>query len=132
MSNPKVTVRTQVLYTDAYSQNASIQATIEPEYQSQTHGSIDIPDTTGAGAFDIPFGAVSDATCVLVKNLTGQTVDVSINGGDLAYTSLADGKSFIFACQGTPASAITAVQVTTGATQVGDGHIAFDVWGDPT
>lgn len=133
MSNPKVTMRVQVLYQDAYSQNAAIQATIEPEYQSQVHGSFDIPESTAAGPFSIPFGSVDGATAVLIRNLTGQDVDVDVNGGDLAYPTLPDGKSFLLAFQaGAGGTPITAVTVTTTTTmQVGGGHIAYDVWGDP-
>ena len=133
MANPKLTLRVQALYTDAYSQNASIQATLEPEYQSQVHGSFDIPEATAAGPFDIPFGSVDEATAVLVRNLTGQDVNVSVNGGDLQYDTLPDGKSILlaFPCA-VGGTSITAVQVTTTAQmQVGGGHIAYDVWGDP-
>ena len=131
MSNSKVTVRSQILYTDAYSQNAAVNVTVEAPYQAQNHGSIDIPDTTGAGSYDIPFGSVTSATCVTVRNFTGQPVNITVNGGDLAYTGLADGKSFLLTLEAMPDTAIAAVQVTTLSTQTGAGHIAYDVWGDP-
>jgi len=133
MPNSKVTVRAQVSYVDAYGQNQSLPATVlEPEYTAQVHGSLDIPDATAAGDFVIPFGSVDKATAVMLKNSTGQAIDISVNAGDVTYTALPDGKAVLLALPCTPGLApITAVTVTTGATQDGAGTVAYDIWGDP-
>lgn len=133
MSNSKVTVRAQVSYVDPDGQNQSLPATVlEPEYTAQVHGSLDIPDATAAGPFDIPFGSVDKATAVMIKNSTGQALDVSVNAGDLTYTALPDGKSLLIALPCTPGgSPVTAVTVTTGDVQAGAGTVAYHVWGDP-
>jgi hypothetical protein len=132
MSNKKVSVKASISYADADGATANLpQLTFEPEYQAQVHGSYDIPDTTAAGDFVMPFGPIAKATALVIENKTGQAVDVSINGGDVAYTGLADGKGLLIALPMVPVDAITAVTVTTGAVQAGAGSIAYHIWGDP-
>ncbi len=135
MSNKKVTCKASISYIDADGQSATLpQKTIDAEYQAQVHGGFDIPDTTVAGDFVIPFGSIAKATAVLIENRTGQAIDLAINGGDVGYEALADGKDLLFIASmlpggSTPISNITA---TTGTTQDGAGVIAFHIWGDPT
>lgn len=132
MANKKVTVKANISYTDADGQTATLpQLTFEPEYQAQMHGALDIPDTTVAGDFTIPFGTIAKATCAIIENKTGQNVNVKVNTTALVYNSLADGKSVCLALPATPGTAISAITVTTTTTQDGAGSVAFHLFGDP-
>src|ERR1041385_1655492 len=89
MANSLATVSYSVQYTDADGKTVTPSAvSTSCPYQSQTVGTIDVPDTTAsATVYSIPFGGVDDAFLILVVNKTGQDLSVKVNGGtDVVYT----------------------------------------------
>jgi len=53
---------------------------LQLSYNAQNVGTIDVPDSTApATVYDIPFGAVSKAKMLIVKNFTALDLDLSIN-----------------------------------------------------
>ncbi len=139
MANKLASVSVSCSYTDQDDQRAAIaRANISAPYTAQSHNEIDIPDTEGAGSFDVDFGSVgTEATFVIVKNLTangvnpGQDIVLSINAS-AALQRIPPGGMVAFAnpvaAGGSP---ITEMTVTTLATQVGPGSVSTHVFGDP-
>ncbi len=108
--------------------------TVLAPFQASSAGEIDVPDAaTSATAFSIPFGSVGTrATLVIISNDTGQLMTVKVNGS-AALHDLPDGGWFVHGQDATAGSApLTAVSLTTTATQSGAGKITYFVFGDPT
>ncbi len=106
------------------------------QYQSQSHGTIDVPDTTAADTeFSIPFGAVDEAaTLVVIENRTGQSCEVKINGQNPVnnHHDLAAGGVYVFGAPHAPdANPMLSVKLKLNATQAGAGLIAYRIFGDP-
>ncbi len=105
------------------------------QYQSQSHGTIDVPDTTvSATEYPIPFGSVDDgASLMILENRSGQDLEVNLNGkdDDTHHHDIPIGGVLVLG--GLHASAghplLSAVVVTT-ATQSGAGLISYRVFGD--
>lgn len=137
MSNKTASVRITCSYTGTENESASLPATIVGcAYQAQTHGTVDIPDTTVTDTtYDIPFGTVAEATMVMVKNGTGQDLWLKWNSANIESHRqfLPNGGVALIAMPALPGDyKTTAVSVTTTATQSGAGVVAYHVFGDPT
>jgi len=133
MANKLANVKATITYVDPDGSTVTVpQVTLACPYQGQLHGAIDVADAAAAGTFPVPFGPVGKATAALIENKLGQPVDISINGGDLAYTGLASGQAVLLAFPATPDDAVTSIDVITNDPQTGDASIAFHLWGDPT
>lgn len=104
-------------------------------YQAMTYGELDIPDETAA-ATELPIslaGIGTAATGIVLKNESGQELDVEFEGAAAKSFSLPTGGLLIIACPSEPGETpITAVTVTTSAEQSGDGTVKYWAFGDPT
>lgn len=140
MANQTATVQVSASYYDPDDQRAAIgRSTVECPYTAQAHAAIDVPDTTaGATEYDVDFGSIgTEATLVVIRNLTangvnpGQDLILKINGSAALQRIPAGG----FVAFGNPKAAggspITAISLTTTATQDGPGKISTHVFGDP-
>ncbi len=141
MTNKIATVSVSASYLDPDAQRASLaRILVDCPFQAQAHNEIPVPDTqASATVYSVDFGAVvADATFVVVHNLTanglnaGQDLILGINGTGPLYRIPPGG----FLALGTPgapgAVPLTAMTLTTTATQAGLGKIATHVFGDPT
>ncbi len=141
MTNKLATVQVSASYSDPDNQRAAIaRVVVDAPYQAQIHQAVDVPDTTaGATEYDLSFGTITEeATMFVVRNLTangedpGQDLILKINAS-AALQRIPPGG---FVAVGNPvvagATPITAVSVTTTATQNGPGKISWHVFGDPT
>jgi len=109
----------------------SVAVTIAPTYNGLADGVIDVPDTTvSTTAYSIPFGSIASATAVWVQNKTGQPMSLKLNGS-AALNNLPDGAGLLIAAAALATGPLTAVSLTTTATQSGAGTIEFLVLGDP-
>jgi hypothetical protein len=87
--------------------------------------------TVTSTAKSIPFGSIAtEATAFVLRNRTSQELEVTLNGVDTMWT-IAKGAVLAFAQpssgDGVP---ITAITLTTTATQSGTGEIDYWVFGD--
>lgn len=104
-----------------------------PSFQASSFGQVDVPDTTPSStAFSIPFGSIAvGASLVLIQNKTGQEMSLKLNGS-AALQNIPDQGVVLLPVAALPAaSKLTAVSLTTTATQSGAGTIDFYVLGDP-
>lgn len=135
MANSLATVSYSVQYVDADGKTVTPSAiSASCPYQSQTVGTIDVPDTTAsATAYDIPFGGVTDAFLILVVNKTGQDLSVKLNGGsDVVYTIPDKGMYIAQALTDSTATpTVTDLTVTTTDIQDGAGIVEYKIYGDP-
>lgn len=128
MPNNDAVARLTVTYVGPSNENTRIpQITATVPYQSQAHGTIDVPDTTvGNTSYDIPMGSLSSAGMALVVNKTGQVLNVTVNESEGAYV-LADGEAQIFVAKGF----IVSMSAALGDVQAGAGIIEYHLFGDP-
>lgn len=107
-------------------------------YNSETVGTIDVPDATAtAHVYTVPFGAIAaEATGCLVVNNTANGVNpgvdlgVKINGAAAISHHIAPGGTLLMTSPEVAASVpLTALTLTTVGTQVGDGSIGFWLFG---
>ncbi len=109
---------------------------VAAKYQSQSHGTIDVPDTTAADTeYSIPFGSVDEgATLMILENRTGQDVEVKINGQAVVSHHHEIPAGGVLVLGGPLASAespLLSAVVKLSATQAGAGLVAYRVFGDP-
>ncbi len=106
------------------------------KYQSQSHGTIDVPDTTAADTeYAIPFGSVDEgATLLILENRSGQDVEVKIN--DQAVVSHhhdipAGGVLVLGGPNVSGTNPLLSAVVRLNSLQAGAGLIAYRIFGDP-
>jgi hypothetical protein len=101
-------------------------------FEGQSHGAIDVPDAeTSATAHVVPFGSVAKATCVVVKNLTGQALECTENGV-VVTKNIPIGGVYVYGGPNFPAAQpLVSLSLKTTAAQVDAGTIAYHVFGDP-
>lgn len=135
MSNKSASLSYSLQYTDEDGKvKTSPVVTVQVPYQSQTVGTIDVPDTTAATTvYDIPFGEVNDAFLIVLDNHTGQSLTVKVNGSSDAAYSLPDGGRYIGQAlvNVSDSPTITDLTVTTTDIQSGSGLITYKIFGDP-
>jgi len=108
---------------------------IAAKYQSQSHGTIDVPDTTSADTeYSIPFGSVDEgASLMIIENRTGQDLEVKINDQNVGshHHDIPAGGVFVLGGpnKSTVHPLLSAVVKTT-ATQSGAGLVGYRVFGD--
>lgn len=107
--------------------------TTNSPYQALSEGFIDVPDATvGSTTYSVPFGGIAvDATYGYIKNMTGQNLDVNVNGGGVT-DSIPDGGIRIWAHPGVTSTPILSYALTTTGVQSGAGRIEYRLMGDPT
>lgn len=107
---------------------------INAPFQGMNAAVIDVPDLeASATSHAVPFGSVASASAVLIKNKTGQDLNVKINGAAAASHSIPDEGVLLLAAETVAtATAITSCAVITSAIQAGAGQIECWVFGDPT
>lgn len=139
MANKTAIFKWSLQYTDGdgKTQRVPDQGTnnVSVPYQAISEGTIDVPDAeVSATAHAIPFGSINvAATLVVLENKTGQELILKVNGS-AALQHLGAGQSLaVFADPTAPGTnPITALSLTTTATQSGAGSIVYRVFGDPT
>jgi len=112
--------------------------TMQPEsvnapYAALNEGIMDIPDGTASSTtFPVPFGTITaNATGGIIVNRTGQNLEMKINGAASASHSIPQGGVFAWSNPATTSLPITAIDLTTTAGQVGQGQVAYRLFGDP-
>lgn len=131
MSNSMAVLRYSVSYTGADGRHTSTTAVSCP-YQAVNTGTVDAPAlTAGAHTYAVPFGAVAEATLVVIKNRTGQDLDVKINGAAAASHSVpANGVLVLGGPTAPTETPIESVDLISTDAQVGAGAIDYHVFGD--
>ncbi len=126
------------LFNLSYTNPDNQPDTIEPQsvncsYTAMNEGILDVPDATAAAvALPVPFGGITvDATCGFIKNLTGQDLEVKLNGDMTATHSIPSGGIMIWANPTVADTPITSMSLTTTAIQSGEGQIIYRLFGDP-
>jgi hypothetical protein len=138
MANKTLQVRMQLTYVDALGVSRVPSVRLSVPYMGTNEGTIDVPDLeAGATTHAIPFGAVAEATAVLVVNQTanganpGQDINIKVNGGSEDY-SLPPGGAVMIAGDMIPSDTpIASIDAVTTDAQAGPGEIAYFIFGDP-
>jgi hypothetical protein len=106
---------------------------LQLSYNAQNVGAIDVPASTPpATVYDIPFGAVSKAKLIVVKNFMTSDVDLSINGS-LDLISIAPSGMVMYGAPADPttgAHPIASASVKTLDTPSNLGRIEYWIYGD--
>lgn len=134
MANKLATITYTLEYTDSDSHARSVSNSTSCPYQSQNEGNVDVADTTASStSFSVPFGAVANAFCVVVTNLTGQPLNVIINGSETPSYKIPDQGVYVAQAETDPEAdlTVTSVDLVTTTTQSGLGLIKYKVLGDP-
>jgi hypothetical protein len=134
MSDKTATVAVNMSYAGPGGQSVVVPAVITiPTYQASCTGTVDIP----AGALKdaviaVPFGSVADgATCVAIKNNSGQELGIGVNAPIPSF-NLPTGGVFMMAASALPTAVpLTAVSVVLPDTQAEAGTVDYWVFGDP-
>lgn len=109
------------------------QISINAPFKASAVGSVDVPDSEAASTeHAITFGSVgTGATLAIIKNDTGQELDVKLNGA-VSSVGIADGAVAVISQDALPAATpLTALAVVTTAEQSGHGTVGYWVFGDP-
>lgn len=131
MANKTATFFTRINYVDEDDEDQVMTSTVAVEYNAFLVGELDVPNATaGSTAYSIPFGSVTNATGVWIRNATGQDLTLKINGS-AALHLIKTGSDVVLPADGVSGGPLTAVSLTTTATQSGEGQIEFFVAGDP-
>jgi hypothetical protein len=109
---------------------------IASHYQSQSHGTIDVPDTQAMDTeYSIPFGTVdAGAALMIIENRTGQDLEVKVNDQNVGTHHHDIPVGGVFVLGGPSPSAahpLLSAVVKTTAIQSGAGLVAYRVFGDP-
>ena len=135
MANKICSVKVSLSFEGPNGARESANDTVDAEYQALSEGILDVPDAEASGTdHEIPFGSVgTGATALLIKNRTGQPLDLKLNGGSTVAQRIPDGKAAIVALAGSlgVAPMVTAAKLVTSAIQAGAGYIDYRVFGDP-
>lgn len=129
----KATLGVTLTYTNEESAaDAITPISVQCLFEGQNHGAIDVPDAeAGATAHAIPFGSVAKATCVVVKNLTGQALECTENGV-VVTKNIPVGGVYVYGGPNFPAAQpLVSLSLKTTASQAGAGTIAYHIFGDP-
>lgn len=140
MTNKLASFSLSASYSDSDDQQTAIsRVNTSVPYTAQAHTEIDIPDTTASSTvYAVSFGSIgTEATGVVIKNETangdnpGQDLILKINGSAALQHIPPGGCVALFNPKAAGGSPITAVSLTTTATQTGPGRISAHVFGDP-
>lgn len=108
--------------------------THQAAYNAQNVGAIDVPASTPPSTvFDIPFGSVGKAKCLVVKNLMTTDVDVKLNGSGTVNFTLPPGGKFSYECPVDPTTGtypLIEASITTLATPTNLESVQYWVFGD--
>lgn len=113
----------------------AVAVTLNPTYNGINGGRYDLPEGLGdptPAEIDIPFGGVEAATLVYVRNMSGQELEVTVNGNALD-SNLPDGGVLMQASVGAAlAQPVAALKLTTTAPVEGaERYIEYRIAGDP-
>jgi hypothetical protein len=112
---------------------SDISATLSVEYTGINGGRYDLPEGLGDPTpeiIEVPFGSVEKASLIYVKNMSGESMIVQLNGDAPLDEQLAHGKTIVYLAEGIPA--MTGLTLTTTAPIAGaDRHIEYRIAGDP-
>lgn len=116
--------------------------TLAPSFTGVNSGRYDLPDGSGGPTgpsgpnvpidIEIPFGSVTEATLVYILNMSGQELEVQVNGQPL-NDNLPDAAAIVHASAGVPlAQPLESVTLTTTDAVSGAGkYVEYIVLGDP-
>lgn len=131
MSNSTANVKVVLTYPQGGGTVTPPAISIDAPFQALNVATIDVPDAeTSVTTHAVPFGAVDKATAVLIKNRTGQMLDVKINAAAAASHQLRDGGCMVIAAAGLPSDDLAAIDLITTGIQSGAGYIDCWVFGD--
>ena len=129
-----VTVTTNLQWTPpsapVNSGNASMS--VVASINAQNVGSIDVQTTdTSPTTFAIPFGSISAAKVLLIKNMMSSDISVRLNGDNADTFRIPSGGAIHYAAPATPGSVpISSVTVITTVTPTQVETIHYFVFGD--
>lgn len=143
MANKLATLKLLLSYTGPNGDVVSPSPiSVTAPFNSETVGTIDVPDATaGSTVLVVPFGAIAtECTGALIVNNTANGVNpgvdlgVKINGAAAVSHRIPPGGTLLIAAPAKAAAgpSLTGITLTTEAGQVGDGNIAFWLFGDPS
>lgn len=141
MSNKTAVAKISLSYTGPDNEPVNTpQITVNAPYQSQVHGSIDVPDAQAATTdYDIPLGSIgTEVTLLIIENHTkngsnpGQKLKVTLNTtGEVVYVDTEQAFIYAVGTNTTGTTPLTAAKVTTTDIQAGAGLVSFHAFGDP-
>ncbi len=139
MSNLHGTLKINTTYVDPEAATARTpEYSLTFAYQSQSHGTIDIPDQEGGGTpHRIPFGSIDAATAIMIVNRTangenpGQDLLVQFNQDGQNPFSIPAGGTLVVGGAWTCGTPLSTVCLLTCGTQTGPGLVSYHVFGDP-
>ena len=135
MANKTATAKLKLSYTSPFGVAIALpEMTFACPYEAHSVSGIDVPALTNSGAsFDVPFGPVDEATCVVIVNRLAAPLDVKINGAADASHSIAADSCMMFALTAVGSTEITEIALVTTDTQGSEvGVIECLVFGDPS
>lgn len=105
---------------------------LSAQYNAQNVGQIDVPGATPAATvFPIPFGTVSSAKVLVVKNMMSTDVGIRFNGAVADNFQVAAGACVaVFAPAAPVANPLTSISVVTTAVPGATEQLSFWVYGD--
>ncbi len=134
MANKIVSVRTTLGYVDGDGNTRAIRKTVSAPYTAVAENEVDVPiDTNADFEIEVPFGSVAKATCIVIENLTGQSLGLMPNAGGPDAT-IPDGAIVTFAASaedGEVPFESFKVKTTSAQTELGLGKVNCKVFGDP-
>ncbi len=135
MSNKNGNLKMTLGYVGPGGEAAKSEIVVPFAYQAQANGTVDVPfDATSGQEFSIPFGSIETAAAmVVIRNKTGQSCEVKINGQNVVshHHDLADSAVFAFGGAVPSENPITAVSLTLKDNQSAAGLIEYHLFGDP-
>ncbi len=96
-------------------------------YNGQTVGQIDVPSGTVQGtSYAIPFGSVTAAKLLVVKNMMSSDIGVRLNGAGVDTFRLTPGGEFMYASPAGPAMApLSSASIITTSSPTADEQVLF-------
>lgn len=130
-ANSTAALKLNMIYATPGGGSATIPTmSVNALFQGSSVGFIDIPATTAAGDFDIPFGSIdTGASLAIVRNRTGQDLEITTNGNDTGV-AIPDGGVHVVGSATFSGAPLLSITCTTSNTQSGAGQIDYFVFGD--
>lgn len=137
MANKTATIKLSGTYLDAFDVSKALGPfAVQVPYQGIQEGGIDVPDLGPTGpsgtVYDVDFGSVAKATALVIKNETGQELDLQIGPTGPAQFTVPDGGLVAYMANALPSGiALSEAHLTLTDVQSGAGRISTLVVGDP-
>jgi hypothetical protein len=125
---------TYIKWTPAGGSEVTNTIVVNATSDAQLVTTLDVPDAATMGTdIEIPFGSIDSLQIIKIRNRTGQALEVTFNGAEASAFNLSASESTltIEAAEGPASDNITAITLTTTASQSGTGYVDVWLFGDP-